>query len=198
VLDLEPWFDFGYRVGSTRRRSGVAVYLLARERAVGHSSGSDCFGVILALVASYLVYYEFWGAAALSREVDHWDAIYSLALMIVLPSIGLLGWYAYNRDTVGMSAAGAIVGTWVGAVIAFYFAKDSVEKSRSSGETAASAKLASDLTKAQVKFNELLEANHKLERANEKLEFDLRQAVQVIEQIRSRESRSSGPDGPPE
>jgi len=152
-------------------------------------------GVIFVFIGSYLVYNEFRNPSARSRDVDHWDALYTLALIIVLPSVGLLGWFAYNQDTTGMSAAGAIVGSWVGAVVAYYFAKDSVAKARTTGESVASARLGGDLTEAELRFNELLSLNQTLAQTNKKLEFDLRQAAQMIAQLRAGATQSATPGG---
>jgi len=63
-------------------------------------------------------------------------AVLGLAIVIIVLSFGLLSWFAVMGNVQGMSAAGAVVGTWVGAVVTFYFTRNQATVAREAGAKA--------------------------------------------------------------
>jgi peptidoglycan biosynthesis protein MviN/MurJ (putative lipid II flippase) len=63
------------------------------------------------------------------------QAVY-IAIIVTVGAFLLLAVFAIRGDVSGMSAAGAIVGAWVGAVVGFYFTKEQVRYASKAGAAA--------------------------------------------------------------
>lgn len=116
--------------------------------------GAFVSGCVLVILGGLLLYRELQLPSARSRHLSGFDAVFVLALAIVLPSFGLLGWFAVRGDSAGLTAAGAVVGTWVGAVVTFYFTRGQAGDARAAG---ASEALSDSSRAARVLQDEVLQ-----------------------------------------
>lgn len=122
-----------------------------------------------------------------------WWATIVLACLVLLLSFGLLAWFAFNGNTQGMSAAGAIVGTWVGAVVTFYFTKDQAKSqakaAESSGRNAEAAEQAVTSSGFQEAFLKEKAAKEKAEQLVAMLQ---ELVVKLSERAQGKSTRSPG------
>ena len=126
---------------------GLAIAVVAAGILVVAWMGSELWvyrvflgtvALLLLVLTGLLFYREFFLLPQTAKRSVEWDAVFALAMTIVLLSFGLLAWFAVNGNTTGMTASGAIVGTWVGAVVTFYFTRGQATLAREAGAKAGS------------------------------------------------------------